>query len=1301
MTASASDVIKTLRSLLNSTQNGLLAKQLMREFREMEGYPVPFQQLGYTSFTHFLEKSNEFDLTNTVDGPHVRAKLTKESVHIAQLVSSQNRTKKKKTSRPMPFVQRRNINHTNYNWRNTAYPKIEAKAQVNPFMQQTIYMEKAIEQKIQIEKAIAIQQAITAIQKAYPSTNPVSSHQLNDTQNSIVQALVVANAQVHVNRIMQQKLQVQTANAVQNAFNTVQNAYRTSNPISSYQSAPKSSQPHQNMSYQNAQKSNPSYQNASKPNQSYENATKPSQYSAASVTSVQTSMASINLPTTTTMVAKPSSRPTTVLSSSTSNIPNSTVSAKLPSSSKYPSVVEISDENSAASPKPRQRSSDDVRWDHDLWDKTPKVPQRNNNQSRNLTTNNALPTSMPPLIKSNLIPTSVLSKSTVNMVPKAEPKPEPTEAPATVSPAWLSSKTGPQRKLYERLGLHFQEERPSIQSRLFVKQEPTTDTVDHLSMVANVAEQKPIQSNSKIEKMNKLKMNEPDPREMLENYCKQRGFDAPQYSSNITKSMKFEGLVRFGGMTYSTQPFDYITESEAHKEAAVLALDNVKDFPVSAESDEMIAQKMFEFISENGIFMNHLPNIFEQKYDKSLPVGWEGIIRNRPEMFEIVHQPTNNDIVYKRTQTEAKQPSNTSTPKRIQRDESDVFELPQMTLPWDEGKWNIDVTLVNSTIDVWCTWSDSSYMTDLNDALEPIELSLMNGNSLTPCRKVAVGGIYLTPIVKEDLTIQVYRVKVKTIDDSQKKALCFYIDDGFEEELTFDSTDDTELKLYHIPTDEICQIPAQAINFSLFNLEDFADHPYANEEMACLPDNQFSAKPKTSKEDYEKDGKLCFSLFDMTATDDTLMNRKILQKICDRFQRPELDKRHNLVYVTHINDTGDIYCQLYNSKDMQNIKKIIKRLTVNGISEDYRLNATDLNYVTSNALRLVFDTSNNHWYRAEILSSYTNDGIIVKCKFVDYGYIKYVPLEHVYKLGTALNKYPHQTITVQLNEFLPREFKPNVVKRLREVLCEQKRLCYVQPIKLDDIPKVNVWKRIENVLCKINDSIRIELEMEESPDFLSIPDVDDSFGPDEKDLKKSTDLPIHPKPDCHEIHKVKVITASMPSHFFIRLSSNSPDYEAMMHSLWKEFDNSEPILTKNQVQIKQFYAGRLTDGYWHRVKVQSILSNSVIVLKWDSGDIDQLTIDALRPLPSAYRKIPQMGFPARLHGIKPIKKVWNKDNCDHFIELTVAKEFKAEIMAVKTEQDDEFTAEVVLVTPQKINIGEYMVREQRAVYDSP
>lgn len=118
------DVVKTLRGLLNSAQNGLMEKQLMRDFREMEGYVIPYQQFGCRSLTEFLESSNEFDLTRTHEGLHVRAKLTKESVHLAQLVQSQNRVRKKKSAKPMTFVPRNTQTFRSNNWNNSARPQV-------------------------------------------------------------------------------------------------------------------------------------------------------------------------------------------------------------------------------------------------------------------------------------------------------------------------------------------------------------------------------------------------------------------------------------------------------------------------------------------------------------------------------------------------------------------------------------------------------------------------------------------------------------------------------------------------------------------------------------------------------------------------------------------------------------------------------------------------------------------------------------------------------------------------------------------------------------------------------------------------------------------------------------------------------------------------------------------------------------------------------------------------------------------------------------------------------------------------
>lgn len=371
--------------------------------------------------------------------------------------------------------------------------------------------------------------------------------------------------------------------------------------------------------------------------------------------------------------------------------------------------------------------------------------------------------------------------------------------------------------------------------------------------------------------------------------------------------------------------------------------------------------------------------------------------------------------------------------------------------------------------------------------MEEIESKLSRGIYPEISKNVIIGGIYLT--IHElsasqgsySSTFTAYRIQVKALDEAQNAALCFYIDDGFEEWLPLEATEPKDLKFYQI-SHELYEIPAQAIHFSLFNLEDFAENLQAKDEVSrCLSDMQFVVKVKTTKEQYELqqninlDGRITVIFYDMTTEDDVNVNKKILENTCSKLRPPQLEQnRSTVVHVTHVSDCGNIYCRIHNSKEMHHIKQLINRLTCNGISEAYRVDSNDLASITK-TLRLVFDTVDNRWYRASILTNRFPHKM-TQCQFVDYGHIKSIEPQHIYKLdklSTALSKYPPQAIVVRLNDFHSSECTSKVVNRLRELLCCQKTV-FIQSVNPTDIPMVNVWKRIDNVLCKINDSIRME-----------------------------------------------------------------------------------------------------------------------------------------------------------------------------------------------------------------------------------
>lgn len=371
--------------------------------------------------------------------------------------------------------------------------------------------------------------------------------------------------------------------------------------------------------------------------------------------------------------------------------------------------------------------------------------------------------------------------------------------------------------------------------------------------------------------------------------------------------------------------------------------------------------------------------------------------------------------------------------------------------------------------------------------MEKIEENFSRGIYPEPCENVIVDGIYLVTAheITEDSTrptLTVYRIKVKKIDDDKKLALCFYIDDGFEEWISL--VDSNELKLYQISR-ELLKIPPQAIHFSLFNLEDFAENGLAQSEAAqSLSNRQFLAKIKSTKEQYEKQlmangvAKVNVMLFDMSKEENVNMNKEILGNICSKLRPPQLEQNQStVVHVTHVSDIGEIHCRHHNSKEMHHIKQLINRLTQNGINEAYRLDAGDLNDVTSKALRLVYDSTDKRWCRAMVLPSQMPRRNMARCQFVDYGHIKFVEHEHMYKLerlSTALSKYPPQSIVVRLNGFQPNDYTTNIIRRLRELLCCQKTVL-IKSIDQSDIIAVDIWKHVGSLLCKINDAIRMEM----------------------------------------------------------------------------------------------------------------------------------------------------------------------------------------------------------------------------------
>lgn len=84
------DSIKVIKSLLTTSSNGgLLVNEITKEYKEMVGKPIPYQEHGFTTLAEFLRSTNQFNGTRTASGIMVTIKIPGKSAHILKMRQNQ------------------------------------------------------------------------------------------------------------------------------------------------------------------------------------------------------------------------------------------------------------------------------------------------------------------------------------------------------------------------------------------------------------------------------------------------------------------------------------------------------------------------------------------------------------------------------------------------------------------------------------------------------------------------------------------------------------------------------------------------------------------------------------------------------------------------------------------------------------------------------------------------------------------------------------------------------------------------------------------------------------------------------------------------------------------------------------------------------------------------------------------------------------------------------------------------------------------------------------------------------------
>uniref|UniRef100_A0A182YAV2 Tudor domain-containing protein 7 n=1 Tax=Anopheles stephensi TaxID=30069 RepID=A0A182YAV2_ANOST len=579
------------------------------------------------------------------------------------------------------------------------------------------------------------------------------------------------------------------------------------------------------------------------------------------------------------------------------------------------------------------------------------------------------------------------------------------------------------------------------------------------------------------------------PVEILMKYSLHKGFSRPEYGYFKLKSGRYQCLVTVNGSSYSTYPDDYVNQFEGQFAAALNAIEAIQrdesrqKYSKCLDTDREIAHHIYELVLScpHGMFSKNIPNAFEETHRALLPDHWFAIIdQYANQLFVLEDGPTGDTIVFAREQPSSSDAgSNTSEARQM--------AMNQLTLPWEEQYWNLYVTNPVSTVEVWARLVGKEYSDKMDSLITDIEMSMMSEQeSAKRDVTAAVGEYYLVSI--SDCW---FRVRVVEINYETNQCQCFFIDIGDSEQIALD-------QLYRCEQ-QYLDLPAQALCFTLEGLEDFSENPTAKQILGQRINHRVLIGMILSRrEEYEqserRDGigssSLKVVLYDTSSAEDEVVNPILLQQICKSMPVPELNRKAvNYVSITYVDDQGDVYCQLDGA--MNYIQKLITNLTqANALEDQHR--GLYSSKATEQQLYLVQDETDGKWYRAVLDAE--ESGPYCRMLYVDVGCRRRANVQHIYRLDSlslGLRSYPPQAIRMRMFE-LPGCGEPQVLARLRAFLKPAvPAMAKVFSMANAVLPLVKLYVHVSdreagnNILVCVNEAIKIEKELEMGSERIS------------------------------------------------------------------------------------------------------------------------------------------------------------------------------------------------------------------------
>ncbi|XP_040564826.1 tudor domain-containing protein 7 [Lepeophtheirus salmonis] len=841
----------------------------------------------------------------------------------------------------------------------------------------------------------------------------------------------------------------------------------------------------------------------------------------------------------------------------------------------------------------------------------------------------------------------------------------------------------------------------------------------------------------------------------LTQYYQDKGYGTPEFKTSEMGSKKmrhrtYVSSVTVEGQSFRTFPIEYSSKELAEEAAARLAVDSLGlkretqnnkhndgfNFRQAGEINSLIADRIVEIVGDkwNGIWSTQIDVEYKAKYEEVLPPDWPQLIIPTKHHLRIDIPIENHYIVLPmKEKEEPKVNSNnnglenvdaqiTSVHSDLKGDtKEDNFEellsvddnysgkaLPPISIS-EETYWDVYITVISSPNEVVVRLLSENYNKIFEDLTTDMELYYYDYSSKLPLvNEPLVGCLYAAK-----LDTDWHRVRVTNVHGI--KVTCYFIDHGDEDDLNVQN-----LRPIH---PKFLKLPPQALSIKLAGFENLVD---ADDTILTYMRENVLGRSLVAEvvSRGEKGTDPTLILFDTSTEKDININKKILELSnegvnCNSSILPSAGEEVVSVYLSYVSSTGICYIQR-ETPTINLIEKLIDE-TKDKILEQEFSHSLDIN-----TLYLARNRSDNRWLRAALLTTEVIDEK-VEIVHIDYGSHDEVDLSDLRDIGSTklLSETPYQALKCRLaNIPCTYQWTEETTNRLKNLAPENKLLSLKVISSSGDTPEVEIYAKEDDKLSVSFNSIISQLK---ELFIVNNQDFENSTSPtnvitDDNDKKRSSLSPqdellfsdiaslkglVPPKiPEKEEYFDVTVTLAANPSTFYVKPWRQTESLEILTSEMIEFY--SSPTrrvvdITLEDLSKDSFFAAVHSDGFWYRIKVDRVLDDQTITVKFvDYGDFAMVNLKNLQPLWPQFRNLPMQAIKAFLSDIVPVNGDWTPADAIWFSNRSVNKQFVSVVKDISQEEDGSVKLGVSLIDvshpKEDIIIDKLLVDEKRAVY---